>query len=160
MKLKSSFFLTMKENSKEEESISGNLLVRSGMIKKIGTGVYTYLPLGYRVIQKIEQIIREEMNKTGSQELLMPSLLPEDVYIASGRRDIFGPNMFSLKDRMNRNYVLGPTHEELFGAVAKEKIKSYKDMPFNLYQMANKYRDEPRPRYGLKIGRASCRERV
>lgn len=149
MKLKSSFFFTMREDSKEEESISGNLLVRSGMVKKIGTGIYSYLPLGYRVLQKIEAIVREEMNKTGAQELVMPSLLPEDVYVASGRRDIFGSSMFSLKDRMDRNYVLGPTHEELFVAVAKEKIKSYKDMPFNLYQMANKYRDEPRPRYGL-----------
>lgn len=149
MKLKSSFFFTMREDSKEEESISGNLLVRSGMVKKIGTGIYSYLPLGYRVLQKIEAIVREEMNKTGAQELVMPSLLPEDVYVASGRRNIFGSSMFSLKDRMDRNYVLGPTHEELFVAVAKEKIKSYKDMPFNLYQMANKYRDEPRPRYGL-----------
>ncbi len=149
MKLKTSFFYTMREDNKEEESTSGNLLVRSGMIKKVGTGIYTYLPLGYRVVQKIEKIIREEMNKTGAQELTMPSLLPEDVYVASGRRDIFGSDMFALKDRMNRNYVLGPTHEELFVAVAKEKIKSYKDMPFNLYQMANKYRDEPRPRYGL-----------
>ncbi len=149
MKLKSSFFFTVREDSKEEESVSGNLLVRSGMIKKIGTGVYSYLPMGYRVLQKIEKIVREEMNQTGAQELVMPSLLPEDVYVASGRRDIFGSSMFSLKDRMERNYVLGPTHEELFVAVAKEKIKSYKDMPFNLYQMANKYRDEPRPRYGL-----------
>ncbi len=149
MKLKSSFFFTVREDSKEEESISGNLLVRSGMIKKFGTGVYSYLPLGYRVLQKIEKIVREEMNQAGAQELVMPSLLPEDVYVASGRRDIFGSSMFSLKDRMDRNYVLGPTHEELFVSVAKEKIKSYKDMPFNLYQMANKYRDEPRPRYGL-----------
>lgn len=149
MKLKSSFFFTVREDSKEEESISGNLLVRSGMIKKVGTGIYSYLPLGYRVLQNIEKIVREEMNKAGAQELVMPSLLPEDVYVASGRRDIFGSSMFSLKDRMDRNYVLGPTHEELFVTVAKEKIKSYKDMPFNLYQMANKYRDEPRPRYGL-----------
>lgn len=149
MKLKTNFFFTIREDSKEEESTSGNLLVRSGMVKKIGTGVYAYLPLGYRVLQKVEQIIREEMNRTGAQELVMPSLLPEDVYITSGRRDIFGSNMFTLKDRMNRNYVLGPTHEELFVTIAKEKIKSYKDMPFHLYQMANKYRDEPRPRYGL-----------
>lgn len=149
MKLKTSFFYTIREDNKEEESVSGNLLVRSGMVKKVGTGVYAYLPLGYRVLQNIQKIVREEMNKTGAQELVMPSLLPEDVYVASGRRDIFGSSMFSLKDRMNRDYVLGPTHEELFVAVAKEKIKSYKDMPFNLYQMANKYRDEPRPRYGL-----------
>ena len=149
MKLKTSFFYTIREDIKDEESISGNLLVRSGMIKKSGNGIYSYLPLGYRVLQNIEKIIREEMNRAGAQELVMPSLLPEDVYVASGRRDIFGSDMFSLKDRFDRNYVLGPTHEELFVSVAKEKIKSYKDMPFNLYQMANKYRDEPRPRYGL-----------
>lgn len=149
MQLKTSFFYTIREDSKEEESVSGNLLVRSGMIKKVGNGVYSYLPLGFRVIQKIEKIIREEMNRAGAQELVMPSLLPEDVYVTSGRREVFGADMFALKDRMNRNYVLGPTHEELFVTIAKEKIKSYKDMPFNLYQMANKYRDEPRPRYGL-----------
>lgn len=149
MKLKTSYFFTLREDVKDEESISGNLLVRSGMVKKVGTGIYSYLPLGVRVLQKIENIVREEMNRTGAQELLMPSLLPEDVYVASGRRDVFGHDMFALKDRFLRNYVLGPTHEELFVTVAKEKIKSYKDMPFNLYQMANKYRDEPRPRYGL-----------
>lgn len=149
MKLRNSFFLTLKENQKEEDSKSGNLLVRSGMIKKAGNGIYYFLPLGLKVVKKIENIIREEMNKTGAEELIMPSLLPEDVYVASGRRDVFGNDMFSLKDRYNREYVLGPTHEEMFVAVAKDVIHSYKDMPINLYQIANKYRDEPRPRYGL-----------
>ena len=149
MKLKSSFFYTIREDSKDEDSKSGNLLVRSGMIKKIGNGIYTYLPLGLKVLQKIEKIVREEMNAAGAQELIMPSLLPEEVYIKSGRRAIFGHDMFSLKDRFNRDYVLGPTHEELFVLAAKEQVKSYKDLPFNLYQIANKYRDEPRPRYGL-----------
>lgn len=119
------------------------------MIKKAGSGIYYFLPLGLKVIRKIENIIREEMNGIGLQELVMPQLLPEEVYIASGRRENFGSSMFSLKDRFDRNYVLGPTHEEMFVEVAKDVIKSHKDMPVSLYQMANKYRDEPRSRYGL-----------
>ena len=149
MKLRSSFFYTIRENIKDEESISGNLLVRSGMIKKIGNGIYMYMPLGFKVLNNIEKIVREEMNKAGACELIMPNLMPEDIYVDSGRRDVFGDSMFSLQDRYKRNYVLGPTHEELFVMAAKEKIKSYKDFPFNLYQVGLKYRDEPRPRFGL-----------
>ena len=149
MKLKNSYFFTKREDVKDEESVSANLLVRAGMIKKAGSGIYYFLPLGLRTIIKIENIVREEMNNIDSQELVMPQLLPEEVYIASGRRENFGSSMFSLKDRFERNYVLGPTHEEMFVEVAKEVIKSHKDMPISLYQMANKYRDEPRSRYGL-----------
>ena len=149
MRLSENFFYTFREDVKDEETVSGNLLVKSGMIKKIGNGIYMYMPLGLKVLKNIEKIIREEMNKAGANELLMPNLLPEDVYISSGRRDNFGHDMFSLKDRYNRNLVLGPTHEEFFLEAARMKIKSYKDMPFNLYQIGNKYRDEPRPRYGL-----------
>lgn len=149
MRLQSSFFYTLREDVKDEESISGKLLVKSGMIKKVGSGIYMYMPLGHQIIQKIEQIIREEMNLAGANELKMPSLLPDEPYILSGRRDHFGHDMFSMQDRFHRNLVLGPTHEEFFVMAAKEKIKSYKDMPFNIYQIANKYRDEPRPRYGL-----------
>ena len=149
MKLKNSYFFTKREDSKDEESVSANLLVRSGMIKKAGSGIYYFLPMGYRVTKKIEKIVREEMNGIDCQELVMPQLLPEEVYIASGRRENFGNGMFSLKDRFNRSYVLGPTHEEMFVEAAKEVIKSHKDMPISLYQMANKYRDEPRSRYGL-----------
>lgn len=149
MKLKDSFFYTLRENIKGEESKSGNLLVKAGFIKKSSSGIYMLMPLGFKVYKNIEKIIREEMNKTGASELLMPSLIPEEVYVKSGRRDNFGSDMFSLKDRNNRDYVLGPTHEELFVNAASMKIKSYKDMPFSIYQIANKYRDEPRPRYGL-----------
>lgn len=149
MKLSQSFFYTLREDVKDEESISGNLLVRAGFIKKSSAGVYMMMPLGHRVQEKIIQIIREEMDATGAQELRMPSLIPEDVYIASGRRAGFGSSMFALKDRNNKNYVLGPTHEELFAMAAQMKIKSYKDMPFNLYQFQTKFRDEPRPRFGL-----------
>ena len=149
MRLSENFFYTFREDVKDEETISGNLLVKSGMIKKIGNGIYMYMPLGLRVLKNIEKIIREEMNKTGANELLMPNLLPEEVYVNSGRRDNFGNSMFGLKDRSNRSLVLGPTHEEFFVEAAKMKIKSYKDLPFNLYQIGNKYRDEPRPRFGL-----------
>lgn len=149
MKLSNSFFYTLRENQKDEDSKSGNLLVKAGFIKKSSSGIYMYMPLGFKVYKNIENIIREEMNKAGANELLMPSLIPEEVYVKSGRRDNFGSDMFSLKDRMNRDYVLGPTHEELFVSAASMKIKSYKDMPFNIYQFGAKYRDEPRSRYGL-----------
>lgn len=149
MKLKNSFFYTLREDTKDEESVSGNLLVRAGFIKKSSSGVYMILPLGLRVLRNIEKIVREEMDATGSQELMMPCMIPEEVFINSGRRDNFGDDMMSFKDRMDRSYVLGPTHEELFLAAAAMKVKSYKDMPFNMYQMFTKFRDEPRPRYGL-----------
>ncbi|MDD3383921.1 MAG: proline--tRNA ligase [Bacilli bacterium] len=149
MRLKDSFFYTYRENIKDEDSISGNLLTRAGMVKKTSSGVYMYLPLGYKVLNNIISIIRDEMNKTGAQEVLMPSLISEEIYISSGRRAGFGSDMFSLNDRFNKPYVLGPTHEELFLMAAKMKIKSYKDMPFNIYQFQTKFRDEPRPRYGL-----------
>ena len=149
MKLKNNYFFTMKENVKDEETISANLLMRAGMLKKVGSGIYYFLPMGLRIIRKIENIIRDEMNNIGSNELIMPCLLPEEIYVNSGRREIFADDMFSLVDRANRNYVLGPTHEELFVEVAKDVIKSHKDMPISLYQIANKYRDEPRCRFGL-----------
>ena len=149
MKLCGNYFYTQKEDVKDEESVSANLLVRAGMIKKVGSGIYTFLPLGYRVLKNIENIIREEMNAISSNELVMPSILPEDVYAKSGRLDAFGDDMFRLSDRYDRRYVLGPTHEEMFVEVAKDVIQSHKDMPLSLYQIANKYRDEPRSRYGL-----------
>lgn len=149
MKLKNSFFYTLREDVKDEDSKSGNLLVRGGFIKKSSAGVYMMMPLGLRVMKNIEQIVREEMNLAGANELLMPCLIPEEVYIKSGRRENFGNSMFTLKDRNNRSFSLGPTHEELFVQAAKEKIRSYKDMPFNIYQIGTKFRDEARPRFGL-----------
>lgn len=149
MRLKNSYFFTIRENAKDEDSVSSNLLVRAGMIKKSSAGVYMMLPMGNRVLSKIYAIIRDEMNKIDCQELLMPSLIPEEVYVSSGRRAGFGKGMFSLEDRKGVPYVLGPTHEELFAMAAKMQIRSYKDMPFSLYQIQTKFRDEPRPRYGL-----------
>jgi len=149
MKLKNKYFFTLRENAKDEESTSGNLLVRSGMIKKVGAGIYMYLPLGLKTFDKIKKVVKEEMDNAGAQELLMPSLIPSEYYEACGRVEAFGKDMFNLKDRFEKPMVLGPTHEELFTYAAKSMVQSYKDLPFNLYQQADKFRDEPRPRYGL-----------
>ena len=149
MKLSNSYFYTLRENAKDEDSTSGNLLVRSGMIKKVAAGIYMYLPLGLRTYDKVQKIIKEEMDRAGAQELLMPSLIPAEVYETCGRVEAFGDDMFNLHDRKGTHMVLGPTHEELFTIAAKAMVKSYKDLPFTIYQQAEKFRDEPRPRFGL-----------
>lgn len=149
MKLKNAYFYTLREDVKDEDSISGNLLVKAGYIKKTSAGIYMMLPLGQRVQAKIENIIRKHMDKIDGQELKMPALIAADYYKKSGRLENFGPDLFKLKDRSNKDMVLGPTHEELFVLAAKSMISSYKDLPFNLYQIQNKFRDEPRARYGL-----------
>ena len=149
MKLKNSFFYTLRQPPKDEESDSAILLTRAGYIKKTSAGDYMFMPLGHKVKRNIENIIREEMDAIDSQELVMPCLLPEEVYISSGRRANFGNNMFSLKDRSGKQMVLGPTHEELFAIAASMKINSYKDFPLSLYQIQTKFRDEARPRFGL-----------
>ena len=149
MKLNNSYYFTLREDAKYEESRIGNLLVRCGMIKKVGAGIYMYLPMGIRVLDKVKKIVKEEMDRAGAQELLMPSLIPSEYYEKCGRVEAFGQSMFNLKDRYGKPHVLGPTHEELFTIAAKSMVRSYKDLPFNLYQQADKFRDEPRPRYGL-----------
>ena len=149
MKLKNSYFFTLRENSKDEDSVSGNLLVKAGFIKKTSAGVYMMLPLGLKVENKIENIIRKHMDRAGSQEVKMPALIASDYYENSGRLQGFGPSIFKLKDRSGKDMVLGPTHEELFAYASKSMIRSYKDMPFNLYQIQTKFRDEPRARFGL-----------
>lgn len=149
MKLKNSYFFTLREDVRDEDSKSGNLLVKAGFIKKTSAGIYMMLPLGLRVQNKIENIIRKHMNETGAQEVKMPALIASEYYEDSGRLSGFGPSIYKLKDRNNKDMVLGPTHEELFAYAAKSMIRSYKDMPFNLYQFQTKYRDEPRARFGL-----------
>ena len=149
MKLKNSFFYTIREDIKDEDSRSGNLLVKAGMIKKTSSGIYMYLPLGMKVLENIKKIVREEMNNIGSEEVLMPCLINEEVYQKSNRINAFGNDMFSLSDRYDKRYVLGPTHEELFTIAALSKVRSFKDLPFSLYQINTKFRDEARPRYGL-----------
>lgn len=149
MKLKNAYFYTLREDARDEDSISGNLLVKAGYIKKTSAGIYMMLPLGLRVQNKIEEIIRRNMNETGAQEVKMPALIAAEYYEDSGRMKGFGPSIFKLKDRNGKDMVLGPTHEELFAYAAKSMIKSYKNMPINLYQFQTKYRDEPRARFGL-----------
>lgn len=149
MRLKDSYFFTLREDARDEDSISGNLLVKAGYIKKTSAGVYMMLPLGLKVENKIENIIRRHMNDTGAQEVKMPALIAAEYYEDSGRLKGFGPSIFKLKDRTNKDMVLGPTHEELFAYAAKSMIRSYKNMPFNLYQFQTKFRDEPRARFGL-----------
>ena len=149
MKLKNAYFYTLREDARDEDSVSGNLLVKAGYIKKTSAGVYMMLPLGLKVQNKIEDIIRKYMNEAGAQEVKMPALIAAEYYEESGRMKGFGPSIFKLKDRNNKDMVLGPTHEELFAYAAKSHIKSYKNMPFNLYQFQTKYRDEPRARFGL-----------
>lgn len=149
MKLSKDFFYTIKENIADEDSISGNLLVRSGMIKKVSNGIYAKMPLGEKTTKNIENIVRKNMNKAGANELRMPALLPMDVFEKTGRKNAFGPSMFKLSDRYNREYALGPTHEELFTLASMSKVKSYRDLPFTTYQIGPKYRDEVRPRLGL-----------
>lgn len=149
MRLSKDFFYTIKENVADEDSVSGNLLVRSGMIEKIGNGIYAKMPLGKKTIKNIENIVRKYMDEAGANELSMPSLLPMEVFERAGRKEAFGSSMFRLNDRYNREYALGPTHEELFAIASMNKVKSYRDLPFTIYQIGSKYRDEMRPRLGL-----------
>lgn len=149
MRLSKDFFYTIKENVSDEDSISGQLLVRSGMIKKVSNGIYAKMPLGKKAIKNIESIVRKYMDEAGANELSMPALLPMEVFEKAGRKETFGPSMFKLNDRYNREYALGPTHEELFALASMSKVKSYRDLPFTIYQIGSKYRDEMRPRLGL-----------
>ena len=154
MRMSKMYMPTLREVPSEAEIPSHQLLLRAGMIRKLVSGVYSYLPLGYRSIRKVEQVVREEMDKTGSQELLMSAIQPRELWEASGRWANFGPEMLRLRDRNDREFCLGPTHEEYFTNLIKDEIKSYKQLPLNLYQIQTKYRDEKRPRFGLM----RCRE--
>jgi prolyl-tRNA synthetase len=154
MRLSKMYFRTLRETPSDAEIPSHQLLLRAGLIRKLASGIYGYMPMGYRVIRKIEQIIREEMNKKGAQELLMSAVQPAELWMESGRWSAFGPEMFRLKDRNEREFCLGPTHEEIFTDLIRDEVKSYKDLPLNLYQIQTKYRDEKRPRFGLM----RCRE--
>ncbi|ABR29941.1 prolyl-tRNA synthetase [Thermosipho melanesiensis] len=140
---------TLRENPADAEIPSQALLQRAGFIRKIAAGVYTYLPLARRTLLKIENIVREEMDRIGAQEILMPIIQPAELWIKSGRWDDYGPEMMKLKDRHNRDFTLGPTHEELVTELVKNELNSYKQLPVTLYQIANKYRDEIRPRFGV-----------
>src|SRR5215471_13015351 len=145
---------TTKEAPADATNASHILLSRAGYIRRVGAGIYDFLPLGYRVLRKVERIIREEMDRAGAQEILMPALLPAEYFKETGRWDLYGEVLFRLKDRKGADYHLGPTHEEIVTDIARREIRSYRDLPKNLYQIQSKYRDEPRPRGGL----LRCRE--
>ncbi|MBS5790435.1 proline--tRNA ligase [Fusobacterium sp.] len=153
MRFSKSFIKTLKETPKEAETASHKLLLRASMIKKLTSGVYTYLPLGYKALKKVENIVREEMDRAGAQEILMPVLQPAELWKESGRWEVMGPLMMKLQDRNKRDFVLGPTHEEVITDLIRNEISSYKSLPLNLYQIQTKFRDEIRPRFGLMRGR-------
>ncbi len=145
---------TLKEAPQEATSASHALLLRAGYIRRVGAGIYDFLPLGLRVLRRVEKIVREEMDRAGAQEILMPVLLPGEYYKETGRWDLYGDVLFRLHDRKSADYNLAPTHEEIVTDIARREIKSWRDMPKNLYQIQTKFRDEPRPRAGL----LRCRE--
>ncbi|VXD15659.1 Proline--tRNA ligase [Planktothrix serta PCC 8927] len=156
MRLSQMLFVTLREDPKEAEIPSHKLLVRAGYIRRIGSGIYAYLPLMWRVLQKVSQIVREEMNATGAQECLLPQVQPAELWRESGRWDTYTKAegiMFSLTDRRKRELALGPTHEEVITTIAKEMIRSHQQLPIHLYQIQTKFRDEIRPRFGLMRGR-------
>ncbi len=153
MKLSQMYVPTLKEDPADAEVVSHKLMLRAGMMRKLGSGVYTYLPLGQRVINKFQAIVKEEMNKSGAQEVLLPALQPAELWEESGRLENYGPELMRLNDRHDREFCLGPTHEEVITDLVRDEVRSYKDLPINLYQIQTKYRDEIRPRFGVLRGR-------
>jgi prolyl-tRNA synthetase len=148
------FIPTLREVPSDAEIASHKLLVRSGLARQLASGIYSYLPLGLRILQKIQEIVRNEMNKAGAQEMVMPAMQPAELWEKSGRWEAYGPELVRLNDRHNRPFALGPTHEEVVTTLVRDDINSYKKLPINLYQIQTKFRDEVRPRFGL----IRCRE--
>ncbi|GGP26691.1 proline--tRNA ligase [Silvimonas amylolytica] len=144
---------TLKEAPSEAELTSHKLMVRAGLIKKLGSGLYTWMPLGMRVLRKVEEIVRDEMNAAGAQELLMPTIQPAELWQETGRWALFGPQMLKIKDRHERDFCFGPTHEEVITDIARSELRSYKQLPVNMYQVQVKFRDEIRPRFGVMRAR-------
>ena len=144
---------TLREDPGEAETVGHRLMLRAGLIRKVAAGIYTYLPLGLRVIRRIEQIVREELNRAGAQELLMPIASPAELWRETGRWDFYGKELFRFKDRHDRDFCLGPTHEEVITDLFRREVRSYRQLPLNFYQIQTKFRDEIRPRFGLMRGR-------
>ena len=144
---------TLKEAPQEAEIISHNLMLRAGMIRKVASGIYTWLPLGLKVLKKVENIVREEMDASGAQEVFMPMVHPKELWEETKRWEKMGPELLRIKDRHERDFCLGPTHEEVITDIIRNNVKSYKELPLNLYQIQTKFRDEVRPRYGIMRGR-------
>src|SRR5918999_1283887 len=150
----SHFFLsTLKEAPAEAEVVSHKLMLRAGLIRRLASGIYTWMPLGLRVLRRVETVVREEMNASGAIELLMPVVQPAELWQESGRWEQYGPELLRFKDRHERDFCLGPTHEEVVSDLMRRIVRSYREMPFNLYQIQTKFRDEVRPRFGLMRGR-------
>ncbi|HOJ14379.1 MAG TPA: proline--tRNA ligase, partial [Deltaproteobacteria bacterium] len=153
MKMTSFFLQTLKEDPRDAEVASHRLMLRSGMIKKLASGIYSYLPLGLKAIRKVERIIREEMDAAGAQECLMPSVQPAEIWKESGRWEVYGKELLRFVDRKGAQFALGPTHEEVITDIVRDAVHSYKDLPLNLYQIQTKFRDEIRPRFGVMRAR-------
>jgi len=153
MKLSQYFLPTLKENPVDATIASHQLMIRAGMIRQTASGIYSWLPLGLKVLRNIEKIVKEEINKTGALEILMPTIQPAELWIESGRYDDYGKEMLRIKDRHDRNILYGPTHEEVVTDIFRKNVTSYKDLPKNLYQIHWKFRDEIRPRFGVMRGR-------
>src|ERR1700740_3082323 len=154
MRLSAYFMPTLKENRKGAEIVAPRLMLRAGMIRQSSAGIYAWLPLGFRVLKKIEQIVREEQNRAGAIELLMPTIQPADIWQESGRYGDYGAEMLRIKDRHERDMLYGPTNEEQITQIFRDSVKSYRDLPRNLYHIQWKFRDEGRPRVGVMRGRA------
>jgi len=144
---------TLKDAPQEAEVISHKLMLRAGMIRKVASGIYTWLPLGFKVLKKIENIVREEMDVSGAQEVFMPMVQPKELWNETKRWEKMGPELLRIKDRHERDFCLGPTHEEVITDIVRDNVKSYKELPLNIYQIQTKFRDEVRPRYGIMRGR-------
>ena len=147
------FIPTLKDSPQDAEVISHQLMLRAGMIRKVSSGIYTWLPLGLKVLRKIENIVREEMDQSGAQEVLMPMVHPKELWEETKRWEKMGPELLRVKDRHDRDFCLGPTHEEVITDLVRNNVKSYKELPLNIYQIQTKFRDEIRPRYGVMRGR-------
>src|SRR3954471_17775683 len=147
------FLATLKEAPADAELVSHKLMVRAGLIRRLAGGIYTWMPLGLRVVRKIEAIVREEMNRAGAIEMFMPAVQPAELWQESGRWQKYGPELLRLKDRHERDFCIGPTHEEVVTDIARREIRSYRQLPVHFYQIQTKFRDEIRPRFGVMRGR-------
>ena len=147
------FLPTLKDTPQDAEVISHQLMLRSGMIRRVTSGIYTWLPIGLKVLRKVENIVRDEMDASGAQEVLMPMVQPKELWEETQRWEKMGPELLRIQDRHKRDFCLGPTHEEVITDLIRNNMKSYKELPLNLYQIQTKFRDEVRPRYGVMRGR-------
>src|SRR6202045_4672552 len=153
MRLSAYFLPLLRENPSEAQIVSHRLMLRAGMIRQSSAGIYSWLPLGLRVLRKVEQIVREEQDRSGAQEILMPTMQPADLWRESGRYDDYGKEMLRIKDRHERDMLFGPTNEEMITEIFRAYVRSYRELPLNLYHIQWKFRDEVRPRFGVMRGR-------